>query len=193
MSKRYVVLGLSVFLALALAVPALGGPSNPIANVSASAKKIAKKAKKKAKKAQQSANSAQNSADNAQGTANEALNTAQGAQTAAEGAQTAAEGAQAAADAAQATANGKFGTAGFVIGTASANNSVAPKSATATCPAGDQVAGGGWLTLGDGNNDITPTSSTFQLYSESWGVTMDEIGGGTGESWAVQAVASCLD
>ena len=39
MSKRYTVLGLSVVLALALAVPALGGPTNPIASISASAKK----------------------------------------------------------------------------------------------------------------------------------------------------------
>ncbi len=46
MKKRYTVLGLSVFLALALAVPALGGPSDPIAQVAGSGGKALKKAKK---------------------------------------------------------------------------------------------------------------------------------------------------
>jgi len=55
MKKRYTVLGLSLVLALALAVPALGGPSNPIASVSASVKSIANKALKKAKAAQTAA------------------------------------------------------------------------------------------------------------------------------------------
>ena len=32
MKKRYTVLGLSLVLALALAVPAMGGPTNPLAS-----------------------------------------------------------------------------------------------------------------------------------------------------------------
>ena len=52
MKRRYVLLGLASILAIALAVPAMGGPSNPLATTAASAKKTAKKALKKAKKAQ---------------------------------------------------------------------------------------------------------------------------------------------
>jgi hypothetical protein len=51
---------------LALAVPALGGPSNPIASVSASVKQTATKALKKAKAAQKTANSALSAANSAQ-------------------------------------------------------------------------------------------------------------------------------
>ena len=42
MRKRYTVLGLSAFLAIALAVPALGGPSNPIAHTASALKKAKK-------------------------------------------------------------------------------------------------------------------------------------------------------
>jgi hypothetical protein len=49
--KRYLVLGLGAVLALAVAVPAFGGSSDPSATTSASAKKTAKKALKKAKQA----------------------------------------------------------------------------------------------------------------------------------------------
>ena len=72
MSKRYAILGLSVFFALALAVPALGGPTNPIASTSASVKQTANKALKKAKAAQSTANSALTTANNAQGEATSA-------------------------------------------------------------------------------------------------------------------------
>ena len=44
MKSRYTVLFLSLVLALALAVPALGGPTNPIASISASVKSTANKA-----------------------------------------------------------------------------------------------------------------------------------------------------
>ena len=88
MRKRYLVLGLSVFIALAVAVPAIGD-SGPTASTAASSKKALKKAKKALKKAKQ----AQNAADDAQSTAD-------GAQTAADNAQTAADTAQQAADAA---------------------------------------------------------------------------------------------
>src|SRR3979409_1319353 len=103
MKKRYTVLGLSVFLAIALAVPALGGPSNPVAHTAS--------ALSKAKKAIGLAN-------NAQGTANSALTGANAAKTAAATAQAAANAAKTAADAANANANTRllgvtrrFGTA----------------------------------------------------------------------------------
>ena len=106
MKKRYAVLGLSVVLALALAVPALGGPTNPIASISKSTKAIAKKALKKANKAQKTANNALNAANSASSTANSASSTANSASSAASKAQKAAEGAQSTADGAQNSANG---------------------------------------------------------------------------------------
>ena len=73
MKERYFVLGLAIVLALALAIPALGGSSNPSATKAASAKKTANKALKKAKAANKAANQAQ-------GTANQALTEAQAKQ-----------------------------------------------------------------------------------------------------------------
>lgn len=95
MRKRYLVVGLTAVLVLAVAMPALGGP-NPVATVSAGAKKIAKRALKKSKKAQRTAKSAQTSADTAQGAADQAqgaANQAQGTASAAQGAANAAQGA----------------------------------------------------------------------------------------------------
>ncbi len=100
MQKRYIIFGLSVVLALALAVPALGGPTNPIATVSAGVKSIANKALKKAKKAQKTANKALATANSAQSSANSAQSTANSANSAASAAKKAADGAQASADAA---------------------------------------------------------------------------------------------
>jgi multidrug efflux pump subunit AcrA (membrane-fusion protein) len=76
MKNRYLVIGLAIVLAVAVAIPAFGGP-NPGAAISASAKTIAKKAKKKAKSAQQAAAKAQQDANTAQQTANTALQTAE--------------------------------------------------------------------------------------------------------------------
>ena len=69
MKARYTIFGLSVFLALALAVPALGGPSNPVAHTAS--------ALSKAKKAITLANNAQNTANTANSTANSALTSGQ--------------------------------------------------------------------------------------------------------------------
>jgi hypothetical protein len=74
MRRRYTVLGLTGVLAVALAVPAFGGPSNPIASSAASAKQLASKALKKA-------NAANSAAQAAQTTANQALAAANAAQT----------------------------------------------------------------------------------------------------------------
>jgi hypothetical protein len=73
MRKRYLVLGFSLLLALVVAVPALGEPSDPTATTSASAKKLAKKALKKAKKADKRSKNALNVANNALDVANQAL------------------------------------------------------------------------------------------------------------------------
>lgn len=203
MSKRYLVLGLSVFLALSLTVPALGGPSNPVAEISASAKKIAKKARKKAKKAnqnakaaQQSADQAQNTANGAQGTANDAQgaaanaqSTADAAQSAANNAQSTADGAQAAANAAQATADSKLEDTTQVFGTASANNSNAAKLASASCPSGAEVTGGGY-TIGGSDPDEAAAQLEF-AYGSGWIVQAQRIEGTTANNWSLQASVMC--
>jgi hypothetical protein len=182
MRHRYLVLGLSAFLALALAVPALGGPSNPVADVSATAKKTAKKALKKSKKAQQSADAAQQSA-------NQAQNAAEGAQGTADGAQTAAEAAQAAADAAQATANGKFGSTQFVQGETSVEDS-ALKANTAACPGSSVPTGGGYAIGGSEPEDATVGFSGSPLYGGGWSATARPIDGEIG-TWTITATAVC--
>jgi hypothetical protein len=69
MRNRYVALALASLLALALAVPALGGPSNPIAEGAKSAMRLAKLANKKAKQAKRKARKANRKAKQAQATA----------------------------------------------------------------------------------------------------------------------------
>jgi hypothetical protein len=87
MRNRYLALGLGSLVAFAVAVPALGGSPDPLAELSASAKKIAKKAKRAAKKAQKAAAAAQDSADKAQGTADSAQGSANQANSALGGVQ----------------------------------------------------------------------------------------------------------
>lgn len=204
MKKRYTILGLSIFLALALAVPALGGPSNPVASVSASVKSIANKALKKAKAAQgaaesaqstansasnaasdaqKDANAAQKTANTAQGTATTALSTANTAKTNAATAQTAALGAKAAADNALNVANSKMSGEVQVEG---------PKGTTvavAACPAGKVVTGGGFIVTGTDNDAATVTEST--QYGTSWLVIADQIEGTTGNTWGTVATVNC--
>jgi hypothetical protein len=196
--RRYVVLGGSVFLALAIAVPALGGPSNPVAHSAATLKQV----KKTANTALNTANAANAAAGAAQNTANQAKSAAAAADTKASNAQTSADAAKAAADAAQATANTangkadtalatKFDTVDQVAGTTSALNS-ADKLAPlpANCPNSDNAAGGGYQTAGAGANEVTPTINI--PYGLSWFVFMSEIGGGTANTWSVQAFSTCM-
>ena len=81
MKRGYLVLALIALLAVALAVPALGGSARTTAKTSASVKKTAKKALKKAENAQEAANAAQGSANAAQGVANAAQSSADAAQS----------------------------------------------------------------------------------------------------------------
>ena len=76
MKRRNALIGLSAVLALSLVVPALGGPSNPIAEKALSLSKV----NKTAKRAQRTADSAQSAANSAQGTAANALGVANGKQ-----------------------------------------------------------------------------------------------------------------
>jgi hypothetical protein len=197
MKKRYSVFGFSVVLALALAVPAFGGPSNPVASISASVKSIANKALKKAKAAQTAANNAQNTANAAQGaanaadkdataaqkTANTAQSTATTALTTANAAKTAAANAQTTANTALSTANGKMS------GEVRVEGSEGGTISTAVCPSGKVPTGGGFIITGADNDAATVTEST--QYLSSWLVIADQIEGTSGSSWGTVATVNC--
>jgi membrane protein involved in colicin uptake len=215
MKRRYTVLSLSLVLALALAVPALGGPTNPIAGASASVKQLALKALKKAKAAQNTANtalstanSAQNAASAAQGDANKvqkevksaqstadaakaaaanAQSTADAAKGAAGNAQSTADAAKAAADAAQATANTKLGETFTEFGDGSGTVTTSGLDFV-ECPGGSEVTGGGYTTGGTGANQAVPVFTA--AYGDAWLASLERIPGQAG-TWSVQAVVTC--
>jgi hypothetical protein len=196
MRNRYLVFGLSIVLALALAVPALGGPANPVASISASVKTIATKALKKAKAAQKTANAAQVAANAAQSTANsastaadKAQKTANGAQTTANGAQVAADNAKKAADAAQASADTKFDHTNFEQGDP-VSGSGESAIVGAGCPTGESPSGGGFVLAGTDSNKVRVDLSS--QYLNGWIVSADNIAGHTGESWELSSVAICV-
>jgi hypothetical protein len=196
MNRRYAILGLTVFLALALAVPAFGGPSNPIADVSATAKGIANKALSKAKKAQTAANTANSTANSALTEAKKGVTNAAAAQTTAntakataDAASAAAAAAQAAANAANANANNRIQSAHEVFGTTTATNTEVEKSASATCPAGEVTLGGGHSIDGAGSNSVTVTDSEELFYGNGWFVEAAAISGTP--TWSLAALAVC--
>jgi hypothetical protein len=204
MSKRYAVLGLSVVLALALAVPALGGPSNPIASISASvkqtankalkqskqAKKLANTASSEAKKAQEAAAGAQATADGAKTTASGAQTTALGAQTTATGAKKIAEEAKAAAAAANANANSRIEGSYPNFGEPTETNTTTQKFAGAECnSASDPILSGGFFVGGTSEQVTVTTSEIDPLYGDSWFVGARAISGTP--SWSLQASILC--
>jgi hypothetical protein len=193
MSKRYAILGLSVFLALALAVPALGGPSNPIASVSASAKKIANKALKAAKSAQNTANTANSTANTALNEAKKAQTTGANAQGTANSAKSIAEAAKAAAAAAEANANSRVKGVNEFFGKSTAENTETTKSTSAHCEneEAEEVTGGGFSVFGSGSNQVTIIHSepVFPIYGRGWFVEGKAISGTP--TWELQAVTFC--
>ena len=211
MKKRYAVFGLSIVLALALAVPALGGPTNPIASISASAKSIANKALKKAKAAQTAANNAQSTANAASSAASNAQKTADGAQKTGEAAQKTGEAAQKTANTAQGTATTALSTANTAKSTADSAKSTATTAlntanekmsgeeriegvasttlATVACPGGKVPTGGGFIITGIDNDAATATEST--QYLNGWIVIADQIEGTSGSSWGTVATVNC--
>ncbi|HKZ12307.1 MAG TPA: hypothetical protein VJL81_00535 [Solirubrobacterales bacterium] len=211
MKKRYTVLGLSLVLALALAVPAMGGPTNPLASASKSVQSIANQALKKAKAAQKTANAAQSTANSAasaataaNSAADKAQSTATAAQKAANAAQTTANGAKTTADTALATANAAKTAAATAQGTADSAKSIAEGKMSgevhvegevgttigfANCPAGKVPTGGGFILSGANNNQATVTEST--QYLNSWLAAAEQIQGMAGSSWTVTATVNC--
>jgi hypothetical protein len=189
MKRRYFVLGATLILAIALAVPALGGPSNPVSTAAKAAKDTASKALKKAKKANRNAKAAQNTAD-------QALSDAAAARTAANNAQTTANEARTAAEAAQTTANQALTEAqnptatklGLVdIADASPSNSN-DKAAVAVCPAG-KVLTGGW-----GFTSATPNvkyQGSIPFYEASVALGFEDPA--TGANWTVSSFATCIN
>lgn len=217
MSKRYVVLGMSLVLALALAVPALGGPSNPLASASKSVKKTAETALKTAKQAKKLANTAntkageaqtaaknaQTSADGAGASAKKAQETADKAQTSANGAKSTADSAKATADSAKTTANEaktlaeqakteastKVSGVYYQFGTSSAEDTETTKNVSAFCEGADEATGGGWAF--NGSTNVTVTASTPTFYGDGWFVTAKAISGTP--TWSIQANTVCTE
>lgn len=204
MKKRYTVLGLSLVLALALAVPAMGGPTNPLASASKSVQSIANQALKKAKAAQKTANAAQSTANSASSTATTANGAAGKAQTTADAASKAATAAQgtantalttanaakAAADAAQASANSAKAIAESKMSGEVHVESTEPGAISfANCPEGKVPTGGGFIVSGANNSSATVTEST--QYVNSWVVTAKQINGVAGTSWEVTSTVNC--
>lgn len=187
MKRRYTVLFLSLALALALAVPALGGPTNPVASISASVKKIATKALKTAKSAQKTANIALSTANSAQTAAKTAQSTAEGAKKAAGEAQATADGAKKAAEGAQSTANEKLGETFTEFGEFSGPNTTSGNDLV-ICPSGSEVTGGGYSTSGTGANEVVPIYTAS--YGDAWFAVLERIPGGA-NTWSVEAIAVC--
>jgi len=202
MSKRYAILGLSVVFALALAVPALGGPSNLIATTSANVKKTANKALKNANAAKKTANAALGAAGAAQSDADKAnseavkalaeakkgVTAAAAAQSTANTAKTTADAAKTAAAAAEANANTRLKGAVQVVGESTGLSGTAAKFASVSCT-GRPVLGGGYSVGGDANK-VTVGLSEEQLYGGGWFVAGDTISG-QAANWSLTAVAIC--
>jgi hypothetical protein len=185
MKARYTVLGLSVVLALALAVPALGGPSNPIAHTAS--------ALSKAKKAIRLANNAQNTANNAQNTANTANSTANNALTGANQAKTAAAAAQTAANNANANANTRVQDSVERVGPGS-GSSTGNHSDSVACNSGEVTLGGGFFVsatpTADTNKVTVTTSDPLIFYNDGWFAAGVPISG-LNPTWAIGAVVEC--
>jgi membrane protein involved in colicin uptake len=195
MRRRYLVLGLSAVLAISLAVPALGGPGNPVASTAVTAAKALKKAK-----------AANRAAIAAQGTANTALSTANQASAAAAAAdqkattadqkatnaQASADAAQASANAANANANNRFFDVVQVDGPPSSDPATSDhaQNSTATCPTGQgaQVTGGGWAISGNDNDEIVIVGAGS--YAQDYGVSAEETDD-IASTWYVRARAYC--
>jgi hypothetical protein len=186
MSKRYVTFGFTVLMALALAVPALGGPTNPVARASASASSTAKKALKAAKKAQTTANSAQTTANSASKAAAAAQTSANSASSAAGSANSAASAASSAAAAANANANTRLKTTSSV--TTSGTNGTSHITGVA-CPSGTEVTGGGYGLGGTSPQSAIVTSN--RDYGNGWIAIAEEVDGGTSNTWSTDATAIC--
>jgi hypothetical protein len=203
MKKRYVVLGLSLVFALALAVPAFGGPTNPIATGSATIKSVANKALKTAKKAQKTANTALSTANSANSAANTADSDAKKASTAAGAAQATANTANTAANSAQATANAAKSAAAAAeanaktrvsnstesLGVTSVKDTTRSKTSSAVCEASQVVLGGGYFVTG-GEEEVTVTSNNNELYGHGWFATGSSIKGDT-PNWSITSIVMC--
>ena len=175
MKNRYFLLGITGVLALSLAVPAFGGPSNPVASSAASAKTLAKRALG-------AANAAQN-------TANTALSTANSAKTDAKNAQTSADQAKVLATDAKTIAESKLGSPSTQNGDTSATNSTTPKQITSACPASSpKLLSGGYLFTGATINDLTTTINA--PYGNAW-ITQVEEGDAIAGNWGVTALIQC--
>jgi hypothetical protein len=175
--NRYFLLGITGVLALSLAVPAFGGPSNPIASSAASAKTLAKRAL--------------NAANAAQNTANTALSTANSAKTDAKNAQTTANEAKTAAADAKTIAESKLGTPTTQNGDVSASNATDSKQIISACPAGSpKLLSGGYIFTGADADIANLTAIVNSPYGNSWITTVAE-GDAVAGNWGVTGLIQC--
>jgi predicted porin len=177
MRRRYVIMGLTVAIALALAVPALGGPSNPVASSAAGAKKLANKALK-------TANAANSAAQQAQSTANQALSTANQANSTANAANTAANATIGASRIGRQFATGDSGTP----------TSDESQTGSTACPGNKVAVGGGGAILNDtavASDPIALTGDIPFIY-DSWISTGEEMSAVAG-TWHVLVEEICIN
>lgn len=193
--RRYLVFGFAVVLALALTVPALGGPSNPVASSAVSLGKVfkvAKKARNKANAAQEGANVALARAAtsgqigfNAQVGVGQALEAAAAAQQSADNAQASADAAN--AEAGQVSANDLSWGIGTTttVGPNSTNN----KTVIAPCPSGEVAIGGFSFISTPANTDPVVYDGDF-WYGTEIGLAREFAA--TAASWSLTGQASCI-
>jgi hypothetical protein len=168
MKTRYTVLGFSLVLALAMAVPALGGPSNPASKAALTLQKVNTKAKN-------------------------ALNAANAAQTTANQANTAAAAAQSSANAANANANTRIRSVVRRTDITGDNNTT-PKSLGVPCQSGEDVTGGGFVLGGTAPNNIVVNLSDqgtglYGVALNSWEVSAHALAGTP--IWSLRVIAEC--
>jgi membrane protein involved in colicin uptake len=201
MGKRYVVFGASLLLALSLAVPAFGGPSNPVSKAAVSAKralKVAKQARRKATIALNAAKGAQTSANQAETDAQKGITDAATAQAKANQAETDAQTgitnaatAQTAANNAQTTANSKMSGGGVLVNGTISGGAAATQNSGATCPSAHQVVTGGGFSLGGTHANEATVTANQEFYQNSWFTTARTINGQADNDWTIQAEATC--
>jgi len=81
----------------------------------------------------------------------------------------------------------------YVVSASSVSDSTEPKTATATCNAGDRAVGGGGVT---NNNDVYLTQSrpnTTGANPTGWSVSAAEDGTNVTAAWTVTAYVVCAD
>lgn len=85
----------------------------------------------------------------------------------------------------------------YATAESASNNSDPTKTATATCPTGKQVVGGGAKVIGGtilvAITESTPTPISAEGKRNAWTAVAQEEGGGGATNWSVEAYAICAE